>query len=92
LKGAAHAVGRSKDNYLSAQYRRLASRRGKKRAVAVAHSILVIAYHLLKNGTVYTDLGADYFDRRNEQHIQRQLVKRLEQLGYKVTVEPLAAA
>ena len=93
LTQAAHAVGRSKDNYLSAQYRRLASRRGKKRAaVAVAHSILVIAYHLLKNGTVYTDLGADYFDRRNEQHIQRQLVKRLEQLGYKVTVEPLAAA
>lgn len=93
LTQAAHAVGRSKDNYLSAQYRRLAARRGKKRAaVAVAHSILVIAYHLLKNGTVYTDLGADYFDRRNEQHTQRQLVKRLEQLGYKVTVEPLAAA
>jgi transposase len=93
LTQAAHAVGRSKDNYLSAQYRRLASRRGKKRAaVAVAHSILVIAYHLLKNGTVYTDLGADYFDRRNEQQIQKQLVKRLEQLGYKVTVEPLAAA
>lgn len=93
LTQAAHAVGRSKDNYLSTQYRRLASRRGRKRAaVAVAHSILVIAYHLLKNGTVYTDLGADYFDRRNEQHIQRQLVKRLEHLGYKVTVEPLAAA
>lgn len=93
LTQAAHAVGRSQDNYLSAQYRRLASRRGKKRAaVAVAHSILVIAYHLLKNGTVYTDLGADYFDRRNEQHIQRQLVKRLEHLGYKVTVEPLAVA
>lgn len=93
LTQAAHAVGRSKDNYLSAQYRRLASRPGKKRAaVAVAHSILVIAYHLLKNGTVYTDLGADYFDRRNEQQVQRQLVKRLEQLGYKVTVEPLAAA
>jgi transposase len=93
LTQAAHTVGRSKDNYLSAQYRRLASRRGKKRAaIAVAHSILVIAYHLLKNGTVYTDLGADYFEQRNEQQVQKQLVKRLEKLGYKVTIEPLAAA
>lgn len=93
LTQAAHAAGRSKDTYLNAQYRRLASRRGKKRAaVAVAHSILVIAYHLLKNGTVYTDLGADYFEQRNEQQVQKQLVKRLERLGYKVTIEPLAAA
>jgi transposase len=93
LTQAAQAVGRSKDNYLNAQYRRLASRRGKKRAaIAVAHSILVIAYHLLKNGTVYTDLGADYFERRNEQQVQKQLVKRLERLGYKVSLEPLAAA
>lgn len=93
LTQAAQAVGRSKGNYLNAQYRRLASRRGKKRAaIAVAHSILVIAYHLLKNGTVYTDLGADYFERRNEQQVQKQLVKRLEKLGYKVSIEPLAAA
>jgi len=93
LTQAAHAAGRSKDNYLNAQYRRLASRRGKKRAaVAVAHSILVIAYHLLQNGTVYIDLGADHFERRNEQQVQQQLVKRLERLGYKVTIEPLAAA
>ena len=93
LTQAAHTVGRSKDNYLSAQYRRLASRRGKKRAaIAVAHSILVIAYHLLKNGTVYTDLGADYFERRNEQQVQKHLVKRLEKLGYKVSIEPIAAA
>ena len=93
LTQAAHTVGRSKDTYLSAQYRRLASRRGKKRAaIAVAHSILVIAYHLLKNGTVYTDLGADYFERRNEHQVQKQLVKRLETLGYKVTIEPLGVA
>jgi transposase len=53
LVEAAHAAGRSKDNYLSAQYRRLAARRGKKRAaIAVAHSILVIAYHLIQRGTV----------------------------------------
>jgi transposase len=93
LTQAAHAVGRSKDSYLSAQYRRLAARRGKKRAaVAVGHSILVIAYHLLDRGTVYTDLGADYFDRRSEHYIQKHLVKRLERLGYKVSIEPLAAA
>lgn len=91
LVQAAHAAGRSKDNYLSAQYRRLASRRGKKRAaVAVAHSILVIAYSMLKRGTVYTDLGHDYFERRNEQQTQRNLVNRLERLGFKVTVEPAA--
>jgi hypothetical protein len=82
-----------KDNYLSAQFRRLAARCGKKRAaVAVAHSILVIAYHLLKRGTEYIDLGGDYFDRRNEQYLQRTLVNRLERLGLKVTVEPLQAA
>jgi transposase len=63
---AAHAVGRSHDNYLAAQYRRLSARRGKKRAaVAVAHSILKIAYHLIKEGTAYVDLGATYFDQRN---------------------------
>jgi transposase len=89
LVQAAHTVGRSQGHYLAAQYRRLAARRGKKRAaVAVAHSILVIAYHILQRGTVYTDLGGDYFDRRNEHYTQRRLVKRLEQLGYKVTLEP----
>jgi transposase len=91
LVQAAHTTGRSKDTYLGAQYRRIASRRGKKRAsVAVAHSILVIAYHMLQRGTLYTDLGGDYFERRNEQQVQRQLVKRLERLGYTVTVEPAA--
>lgn len=91
LVQAAHTTGRSKDTYLAAQYRRIAARRGKKRAaVAVAHSMLVIAYHMLKRGTVYTDLGGDYFERRNEQQIQRQLVNRLERLGYNVTVEPAA--
>jgi transposase len=90
---AAHAVGHMKDNYLSAQFRRLAARRGKKRAaVAVAHSILVIAYHMLERGTEYVDLGGDYFDRRKEQYLQRTLIHRLEKLGLKVTVELLLAA
>lgn len=88
---AAHAAGRSKNNYLSAQYRRLAARRGKQRAaVAVAHSILVIVYHMLKRGTVYQDLGGDYFDKRKQDHIERRLVKQLESFGYKVALEPVA--
>ena len=93
LVEAAHAAGRSKDNYLSAQYRRLATRRGKKRAaVAVAHSILVIVYHIIKHGTEYVDLGGNYFDKRKQDSIQKQLIRRLEKLGLKVTVEPLIDA
>src|SRR5262249_45843430 len=93
LVQAAHAAGRRKDNFLGAQYRRLAARRGKQRAaVAVAHSILVIAYHMLQHGTPYVELGGDYFDKRNQQQLQRSLVKRLERLGLKVTLEPANAA
>jgi transposase len=93
LVQAAHAAGRTRDNYLAAQYRRLAARRGRKRAgVAVAHSILVIAYHMLRDGTPYRDLGGDYFDKRNHDRLQRSLVKRLEQLGLRVTLEPSAPA
>jgi len=93
LVQAAHAAGRRKDNFLGAQFRRLAARRGKQRAaVAVAHSILVIAYHMLQHGTAYIELGGDYFDKRNEQQLQRSLVKRLERLGLKVTLEPANAA
>jgi transposase len=93
LVQAAHAAGKRKDHYLGAQYRRLASRRGKQRAaIAVAHSILVIAYHMLQRGTEYVELGGDYFDKRTQQQSQQRLVKRLEQLGYKVTLEPLVAA
>lgn len=89
LVQAAHTVARSKDNYLSAQYHRIARRRGKKRAaVAVAHSILVIAYHMLRDGTEYVELGGDYFDKLNKQRLERGLVKRLEQLGHKVVLEP----
>jgi transposase len=93
LVQAAHAAARRKNTYLGMQYARLAARRGKKRAaVAVAHSILIIVYYMLKRGTAYTDLGADYFDKRNQQQLQRSLVKRLERLGLQVTVEPAKAA
>jgi transposase len=89
LVQAAHAAGRRKDHYLGAQYRRLTARRGKKRAtIAVAHSILVIAYHMIERGTEYVELGGDYFDKRNHQQVQRRLVKRLETLGFKVSLEP----
>ena len=92
LVQAAHTVARSNDNYLGAQFRRLAARRGTKRAaLAVARSILVIAYHILREATQYRELGADYFDRRNQEQIERRLVKRLEQLGHKVILEPAAA-
>jgi transposase len=92
LVQAAHAAGRSRKSYLGAQYRRLAARRGtKKAAVAVGHSIVVIAYYLLTRGTVYEDLGPLYFDQRDRDAVRRRLVGRLEQLGYKVTTEPVAA-
>jgi transposase len=76
---------RTKDSYLAAQYRRLAARRGKKRAiVAVGRTILMAAYHILKQDVAYQDLGGDYFDRLNQDRTKRQLVKRLEKLGYQV--------
>jgi transposase len=89
LNEAAWAASHSKDSYLAAQYRRLAARRGKKRAVmAVGHSILVIFYHLLKEGGDYQDLGADFFDKLEPERYRRYLVKRLERLGYEVVLTP----
>jgi transposase len=94
LVEAAHAAARTKDTYLAATYARIAGRRGPKRAaVAVAHSILVIAYHLLDQHVAYTDLGADFLIRRHtaDAHIRR-LVTQLEKLGQKVTIEPVESA
>lgn len=86
----AHGTTRSR-SYLGAQYHRLAARRGKKRAaIAVAHSILVIAYHVLRDGTTYHELGRNYFDEREREAVARRAVTRLERLGFKVTVEPAA--
>jgi transposase len=93
LVEVAQAAGRAKKTYLGAHYRRLVTRRGKKKAVvAVAHTILVIAYHLLQRGTTYDDLGSRYFDERDRTVVEHRLVHRLEGLGYKVTLEPVAAA
>ena len=91
LVQAAHAGARKKDTYLGAQYRRLAARRGKSRAaVAVGHAILIIAYHLLRDGTDYHDLGPRYFDERDRRAVERRLVHRLEGLGYTVSLQPVA--
>jgi transposase len=93
LVEAGQAAGRTKDTYLAAQYRRLAARRGKKRAaVAVGHSILVIIYHLLQRGTRYEELGGGYFDERDRQAVEHRLGRRLEALGHKVTLEPVDPA
>ena len=90
---AAHAAGRTQGTYLASQYRRLAARRGSKRAaVAVGHTILVMVYHLLRDGTEYEDLGASYFDERDRVAVERRLVRRLEQLGYRVSLEQAQAA
>jgi transposase len=89
LVQVAWAASHTKDTYLAAQYRRLSARRGKKRAVvALGHTILVIIYHLLKHNTTYRELGADYFDRLNTDRLTHSLVRRLERLGHKVTLEP----
>lgn len=90
LTEAAWAAARTKRTYLSVQFRRLATRLGKKRAlVAVGHSILVIVWHLLSNHASYEELGGDYFDRRNAGADRHKLIHRLEALGLKVTVEPV---
>jgi transposase len=91
LVQCAWAASHTKNCYLAAQYRRLAARRGKKKAlVAVAHTLLEIIYHLLKRGTTYQELGGDYFDQQNKEGLTRHLVKRLESLGNRVTLQPTA--
>ena len=85
---AAWSAARTKDTYLSAQYRRIAPRRGSKRAIkAVAHSIIVSIYHMLKEGTPYRELGGNYFDNRNRQSTVQRSVRRIERLGYRVTLQ-----
>ena len=93
LVEAAHGAAHSKNTYLSAHYHRLAARRGaKKAAVAVGHTLLVIIYHVLSEDTDYSDLGGNYFDERDRQAVQRRLVRRLEQLGYQVSLTPTSPA
>jgi transposase len=88
----AHAASKTKDTYLSAQYRRLAARRGKQRTlIALGHSILVSAYPILRRRVPYRELGPLYFDALDRQRVQQRLVQRLERLGYTVNLQPIAA-
>jgi len=85
---AAKAASHTKDTYLAAQYHRIAARRGaNKAAVAVAHSILVIIYSMLKNHLPYQEMGADYFAKVNSKAIANRAIKQLEMLGYQVKIE-----
>ncbi len=93
LVQAAWAASRTKGTYLAAPYRRLAQRRGRKRAVgAVGHTLLGIIYQVLRRQTTYAEWGEDYLDRRDRERLTRHLVKRLIGLGHEVTLEPVPAA
>ena len=91
LTEAALAGARTRNTYVGAQYRRLAARRGPQRAtIAVAHTMVVAAWHMLATGETYRELGADYFARRDDpQRRARHLARQLEQLGYQVALQPV---
>ena len=93
LLEAARSAARTKGSYFSAQYARIAKRRGpNKAAVAVANSIMAVAWHLLINGALYQDPGSAYFDRRNDPAREvKRLQHRIEALGFEVTVSEKAA-
>ena len=89
----AHGAAKTKNTYLAAQYKRIAARRGKKRAlIAVGHTVLTIVYTMLTRQQPYQDLGAAYFDQQDQQRVERRLVHRLERLGYQVSLQPRALA
>lgn len=91
LVEAALAASHTKNTYLSAQYRRIAARRGnKKAAIAVGHTIVIIIFHLLQKRKGYEELGGNYFDERERQTTEKRLVRRLEKLGYQVSLQPVA--
>jgi transposase len=91
LVEAAQVAAKTKETYVAAQYRRLAARRGKKRAlIALGHSLLVMVYHILIRKQPYQDLGAAHFDTLERHRVERRLVQRLERLGYQVVLQPSA--
>ena len=91
LVEAAHAAARARGTYLAQMYQRIAARRGKKRAaIAVAHAILIIIYHMIKRATRYQDLGVDHHDKQREAQIVRNATRRIRKLGYHVTLQPVA--
>jgi len=93
LTEAAWVASRTKKTYLKARYHRLAARRGKKRAiVAVGHTLLTMAYHIIKEQSTYQELGADYFERINEEAVIRRLTLRIKKLGYNVELTKMKVA
>lgn len=93
LINAARAAGRTKATFLGSMYRRLKPRLGEKKAAkAVGHSILVIAFHILRDATVYQDLGPAHYDHNNRKRVARSAIKRLERLGFKVDLTDLGEA
>ncbi|MDI7277802.1 MAG: IS110 family transposase [Anaerolineae bacterium] len=93
LTEAARAAARAKSTYLAAQYRQLVVRRGsKKAAIAVGHSILVIAYNLLRHRDTYRDLGPSYFNERRRARVAQRAIQQLHNLGYQVTIAPKEVA
>ena len=83
---------KTKASYFYAQFHRIARRRGRnKAAIAVAHSMLTTIYHVLRTGQPYAELGVDYFDTLDATRIERHHVRRLQQLGYSVTLSPMTA-
>jgi transposase len=92
LVQTAWAAARKKDSYFRAQFFRLKARRGPKKAiVAVAASMLKTAYYMLRDGTAYTDIGGDHFDKHAKEKVAKRLVHRLAELGYAVELKPVAA-
>jgi len=88
---AAAGASRAKDSALQARFRRVLRHRGPKKAVvALAHTLLRIAYHVLANGTVYRELGGDYHDRQHHQRVTRRAIQLLQRQGYRVTLDPAA--
>jgi transposase len=93
LVQCAWAASRKKDSYYKAQFNRLRSKRGPKKAIcAVAASMLTAIYHMLKDGTFHHDLGADHFDRRSAEVKAKRLVAQLTKLGFQVELQPLPQA
>jgi transposase len=92
LTQCAKSARNCKESYFSAQYQRIAARRGKNRAtIAVAHSMLIAIYHVLNDGVAFRDLGADYYDNFNREHKIRSYLKRLQALGWIPDAAPVAA-
>jgi hypothetical protein len=87
LGEVAWSIAHTSSSYLAAQYHRFARRSGKHKAiVAACHSLLVIIYHMLRTQSAYHDLGPDYFDSLDNERLQRHYVRRLQQLGFAVTL------